>query len=97
MYQKLRIVYFLERFLMYNLKNPLFYFVIIDWVLTLYIVKSWIWFEANPVVDFMGNDLALLVSIVLVSLIPKWFIRWILIAWYCFIISRHLLIILWII
>ena len=97
MYSKLRIVYFLERFLKYNLKNPLFYFVIIDWALTQYILKTWIGFEYNPVVKYLWNDLALLVSIVLVSLVPKWVIRYILIGWYSFIIIRHIFIILWVI
>lgn len=97
MYQNLRIVYFLERFFKYNLKNPLFWFVLLDYWLTKIIINKWLWFEANPIVDFMWNEMALLVSIVLVSLVKKWIFRWILIAWYCFIISRHILIILWVI
>lgn len=97
MYQKLRIVYFLERFLKYNFKNPLFWLVILDYLFTKIIINNWLWFEANPIVDFMWNEMALLVSIILVSLVKKWILRWIFIAWYCFIISRHVLIFLWII
>ena len=96
MYKEIKSLYYLSK-LKYFLKNPLVWFVIIDWALTQYIVWTWIGFESNPIVDYLGFNTALVVSLLVVSFIPKGFFRWALIAWYCFIISRHLLIIFWVI
>lgn len=95
-YKKLRIVYFLERFLKYNFKNPLFWLVSIDWILTKIIINTWLWHEHNIIVSYLWYDFTFLLAVVIVSLMKKWtIIYWVNIVFFIYIIIRHILILCW--
>lgn len=80
-------------------RDPLFWLLLADYILTLFVIKTGSWIEANPLVVWLWNWPAFIVEMfIYFVVVPKknwWFVRIILVARYCFIIARHIIFLIW--
>lgn len=78
----------------YSFRDWLFYLILLDVILTLVIVYTWIWYEANPIVVKLWYTKRILITFWVYYLCSMlWYKRliwYILLIWYIFVNLLHI-------